>query len=314
MITQQIQNFWNRLTGPRIPSRDVRVGAVSYLNTKPLIHDFASASATFENSNRADVTDAYRTTAYRLVLDVPSRLASQLKTGEIQVGLVPIIEVFRNPNWKLISNACIACDGPVWSVKILFRKPPEQIETLALDEGSRTSAVLGQILLAERFGVRPKTRTLDLHENFVQNDADAVLVIGDRAMRDFDVLRQLSESHGNRRSTMMPFWCEWDLGKEWLEQTGLPFVFAAWAANEDSIEGHRSLVDILHGCRDSGLSNVASIAACNAAKYGLTEQQCIDYLSNKLKFHLTERAQEGMQLYRSYAEKWGLLSSHRKTN
>src|SRR5262245_39566916 len=103
----------------------VRVGAVSYLNTKPLICDFAELAPDAE-----------------LVLDYPSRLAEALAAGTLDVALIPSIEFFQDPGYTIVSDACIGCRGPVLSVKLFSRVPVETIRTLALDEGSRTSAAL----------------------------------------------------------------------------------------------------------------------------------------------------------------------------
>jgi chorismate dehydratase len=120
-------------TVPATPARPLRVGAVQYLNTRPLVHGLAAAGV-------------------RLEFDLPSRLADRLAAGTLDVALIPSIEMFRAPSKTIISDACIACRGPVWSVKLFSRVPIGQIRTLALDEGSRTSVALVQILLAERAG------------------------------------------------------------------------------------------------------------------------------------------------------------------
>ncbi|HID21793.1 MAG TPA: hypothetical protein EYP14_05260, partial [Planctomycetaceae bacterium] len=114
----------------------LRIGAVTYLNAKPLIEGL-------------DETDA----RYQLVLDYPSRLAESLADGRLDVGLVPSVECFRNPDCRIVSDACVACFGPARSVKLYSRVPPSRIRTLALDDGSRTSAALARVFLAERYGV-----------------------------------------------------------------------------------------------------------------------------------------------------------------
>ncbi len=98
----------------------MRIGAVSYLNTKPLIFGL-------QDMLRPDG---------ELVLDLPSRLADQLKDGSLDIALIPSIEFFQDPTYTIYSNACIGCRGPVWSVKLLFRVPPHQARTFAFDEGS----------------------------------------------------------------------------------------------------------------------------------------------------------------------------------
>src|SRR5262245_35790680 len=121
----------------------IRAGAVSYLNTKPLV---------FGLSERAPHV--------HVEFDLPSRLAVGLAKGRFDVALIPSIEYFQDPNYEIISDACIACRGPVWSVKLFSRVPLARIQTLALDEGSRTSVALVRILLQQRFGIVPRTEPL----------------------------------------------------------------------------------------------------------------------------------------------------------
>src|SRR5947209_12275715 len=117
----------------------VRIGAVTYLNTKPLIHDLDELAPGAE-----------------LVLDVPSRLAEQLDRGELDVALIPIIEYFRHGGYRVVPDIAIASQGPVLSVTLFSRQPWPQIRRVALDEGSRTSAALTQVLLRNRYGARPE--------------------------------------------------------------------------------------------------------------------------------------------------------------
>src|ERR687891_1633128 len=100
----------------------MRIGAVSYLNTKPLVYGLAELAPQHE-----------------LAFDLPSRLADDLAAGKLDVALIPSIEFFAHDSYTIVSDACIACRGPVMSVKLFSRVPLEQIGTLALDEGSRTS-------------------------------------------------------------------------------------------------------------------------------------------------------------------------------
>ncbi len=175
----------------------IRVGAVTYLNARPLVVALAELNARLE-----------------IVFDYPSRLADALCGGKLDVAMIPSIEYARHPGFSIISDACIACDGPVRSVKLYGRVPVEDVQTLALDEGSRTSAALARILLSERFGVVPKLRSLPIGVGLDDVAADAVLMIGDRGM---------TPGNGN-------FEFVWDLGEEWSRWTGLPFVFSLWVA------------------------------------------------------------------------------------
>src|SRR5438105_763723 len=144
----------------------VRIGAVNYLNTKPLIYELETLAP------EAD-----------LLLDVPSRLADLLAEESLDVALIPIVEYFRADSYTLVPNIAIASRGPVLSVTLFSRVPWTSIHRVALDEGSRTSAVLAQILLRRRYEVRAEICPLPLDQRAEDIDADAVLLIGDRAMR-----------------------------------------------------------------------------------------------------------------------------------
>ena len=160
----------------------VRIGAVEYLNTKPLVYGLERTAPQAE-----------------VVFDLPSRLADRLAAGELDVALIPSIEFFQDPRYRIVSDACIACRGPVMSVTLFSRVPAAQIRTLALDEGSRTSAALVQILLKEKHGVVPDLEPLPIGATLADTRADAVLLIGDRAIH----------------SPVGQFAEVWDLGDEW---------------------------------------------------------------------------------------------------
>ena len=166
----------------------------------------------------------------------------------MDVALIPSVEFFRSPGHRIVSNACVACRGPVLSVKVQFRVPPQQVRRLALDEGSRTSAALSQILLAEMCGVRPTLESLPIGCGPETSTADAVLLIGDRAI-----------THTQQSDTEVKICEEWDLGEKWCEWTGLPFVFAMWIAREDSTSAE--LTEILNAARDRGVAHISEIAA-----------------------------------------------------
>ncbi len=255
------------------PARPLRIGAVTYLNTVPLVRGL-----------QGQLSDA------ELSFDFPSRLADELAESRLDVALAPVIELARHPEWSIVSTACIGCRGPVLSVKVLFRRPPAEVTTLALDEGSRTSAVLAQILLADRYGVRPKLQLLPLASSPLESTADAVLVIGDRAIR--------SPTEG---------FCEaWDLGEEWTSTTGLPFVFAVWAArpgvDASDLEG------ALDAARDLGLRELETIATEQAAAMDLPRPLVLQYLRDNLNFHLDAPARRGLDLYFRRAAALGLIS------
>ena len=249
----------------------IRVGAVSYLNSKPLIEDLEALA---ENTE--------------LMLDYPSLLADDLAAGRIDVGLIPSIEVIRSSEYEIISNACVATQGPVLSVKMYSRVPLGQIKRLALDMGSRTSATLVRIMLAEQYGVYPEVEPLPIEKTIEASTADAILLIGDRAI------------HTPETS----FAATWDLGEEWLRWTGLPFVFAMWAVRRDQETG--SLESALCQARDKGVSLLDEIARREAPKLGIDESVARSYLKNNLSFYLWPAERCGLRLFQELAIKTGL--------
>src|SRR5215472_3736572 len=249
----------------------VRVGAVNYLNTKPLIHDLEGLAPESE-----------------LVLDVPSRLADRLAAGELDVALIPVIDYFRAGTYTLLPGTSIASRGPVLSVTLFSRVPWTAVRRVALDAGSRTSAALTQVLLRKRYGVVPEVVALPLDSQAEDADADAVLLIGDRAMR----------------ACLPGFAHAYDLGQEWYDWTGLPFVYAIWAVRPgvDLAGVDAALVE----AKRRGLARAGTIAQREAAGLGLDAGFCRRYLANILHFDLGPREQAGLHHYYMLACELGL--------
>src|SRR5262245_47037375 len=135
-------------------SRAMRIGAVNYLNSKPLVHGLAELAP-----------------EAKILFDLPSRLADSLAAGRLDVALIPSVEWLRRPGRAIVSDACVACRGPVLSVKLYFRVPPHEVRRLALDEGSRTSAALAQILLEELANSVPDCEPLPIGAGLESTDA-----------------------------------------------------------------------------------------------------------------------------------------------
>ncbi len=249
----------------------VRIGAVTYLNAHPLVFSLAQLAPEIE-----------------LVIDLPSRLADALADGRLDVAMIPSIEYARGDDYTIISDACIACDGPVRSVKLYSRVPVDRLRTLALDEGSRTSAALARILLKERFDICPETRPLPIGASADDVPADAVLLIGDRGMLP---------APGR-------FEFEWDLGEQWLQWTGLPFVFAMWIARPGvDLSGVGRL---LSAARDDGIQRFDEIARRAAPTIGIPESECLAYLRDNLEFHLGPRQRQAVERYFALAGRHAL--------
>lgn len=244
----------------------MRIGAVNYLNSKPLIEGLSGLGG-----------------RDRLVLDYPSRLAADLAAGRLDVALVPSIACLLEPHYEVVSDACVAARGPVLSVKLYSRVPPQAIRRLALDEGSRTSAALVRILLAERYEVFPDVEPLPLDCSTEATDADAVLLIGDRAI------------HPPREE----FLCTWDLGAEWYDWTGLPFVFAMWGARRGAELG--AVAEALRRSRDLGVSRISEIACREAPLLKIDERTALDYLTKNLYYRLGPAERRGLRRFQELA-------------
>lgn len=255
----------------------LRVGAVSYLNTRPLIYGLQQRLAGIGS----------------LSLNLPSRLAEDLAAGELDVALIPSVEFYRGAGrgYRVISDAAIACRGPVWSVRLLSRVPIEQIKTLALDVGSRTSAALVQVLLRRAHGIVPRTLPLTLEQLPESVEADAVLLIGDRAMHPpAGVYHEII-----------------DLGQWWNRLTGLPFVFAMWVARPGV--DVQQLETILQQCRDEGRQHAEQIARAEAGPHGLTVSDLERYFTEHLQFYLGADERAALEAYRAEVVAAGLLDA-----
>jgi chorismate dehydratase len=263
--------------------RSIRIGAVSYLNTRPLVHGLSQ-----------------RLPEASLTFDLPSRLADQLAHGSLDVALIPSFEFLRGNDYELVSDAAIACRGPVWSVRLLSRVPIHSIRSLALDEGSRTSAALAQVLLWDMYQLRPRLLPLPIDADWESIAADAVLIIGDRAMHPPAGLYHEI----------------WDLGDRWCRAHELPFVFAVWAGRRGQVGNH--VAQALAAARDDGLNDIEQIAQSQAGRHGLTVDDCMAYFTRHLQFRLQPEHLRGMQRYAEKCVALQLLSpaalSHAATN
>jgi chorismate dehydratase len=248
----------------------IRIGAVRYLNARPLTDALPDLAPNAE-----------------IVYEVPSRLADDLAAGRLDVAMIPSIEYFRGAGYSIVSDACIACRGPVRSLKLFGRTPVERIRTLTIDEGSRTSAVLARILLRERWGLQPELRDLPIGAALEDADGDAVLLIGDRGMAPAD---------GR-------FEFVWDLGQEWFAWTGLPLVCALWIARPGI--DRAGLTELFSGARDEGVRRLAEIARREAPKLGMDEEECLSYLRDHLHFYFGPAEQQGLQRFYELARKYG---------
>ena len=256
-------------------ARVVRLGAVSYLNVRPLVYGL--------DAHPDDVS---------LRFDVPSVCAELLAAGGIDLGMVPSIAYLDRPGDRIVPGVCIGSDGPVASVALFTRSPIHRVARIALDTSSRTSAALVRILAARRFGINPTYVSAAPDLPAMLAVADAALVIGDQA------LFVDHRAHGADKI---------DLGEVWSEMTGLPFVWAFWAGRPDAASP--AIVRLLQQAAESGMAHTHEIAAdyCRGVpeRIPLAEQ----YLREHLAFRLTPRALQGLETYYGEASRLGLAEA-----
>jgi chorismate dehydratase len=219
---------------------------------------------------------------FDLSFAIPAECADRLESGLADIGIVPAVELNRQ-KLEIIRGAGIACHGPVRSIFLISKVPFEEIRKLAADSTSRTSVALSRVILARKFGVEPEVRSHTPHLPSMLVDADAALIIGDAAL----VLEPAE----------LPFHVL-DLGAEWTRLTGLPMVFAVWAARADaSPQDPKPFLDSLR----FGLDHIDDIAHAEHAKVGVSEALARSYLKENIVFELGDREYAGLTTFLQYA-------------
>jgi len=258
----------------------LRVGAVSFLNTKPLIYPFLNGQI--------------QTEEIALSVKVPSRLATQLSSAELDIGLIPIVEYFRSnakgAGYRILPNMAIGSRGSVLSIQLFSRVPIQDIRQIALDTGSRSSVALLKILLAEKYKLSPTFIPCEPSIDPASSETDAVLLIGDAALRNLGATQYSA-----------------DLGTEWHELTGLPFVYACWVTRPDVCLGN--VPKLLLDAKTLGIQQIPEIARVEAPKLGFTEDLCRRYLQHHIHYDLDESFIEGLELFYKLAIKHRLVES-----
>jgi chorismate dehydratase len=246
----------------------LRLGVVSYLNAAPTVHGLD------------------RDPGFRLVRDVPSRVADLLHAGEVDLGLIPSIE-YAAGDYAIVPGIAIGSRGPVRSVNLYHRVPLDAVRRVALDISSRTSVALTRVLLHERLGRDAEYVPSAPSMPAMLEDADAALVIGDHALYFEGPVDRV------------------DLGEEWLSRTGLPFVFAFWAGPAGVVTP--AGVARLQAALAGGLGALAAIASSynglGAGRGPVNEA----YLRGNIVYAFGEREAAGLREFYRRAHALGLI-------
>jgi len=263
----------------------LRLGAVSYLNTRPL-------TAALEDDRES----------FELHFDVPSACASDLRNQRVDLGLIPSIEYARNPgSYYIVPDVAIGCRGEVLTVRLFFRGAVEDITSIAVDRSSQTSIALLRILMKERYGLEPTFEPAPPDLDQMLHSADAALLIGDPVLPLVDpTLTAAAPSHVGDRQSL-------DLGREWVEFSGHPFVFAFWAGKPGAVSPEQ--VEKLIRARRYGETRVAQIAsAFQRARAGSVELY-ERYLQSHISFEFSDAEIAGLKEFYRLAHRHGLIDS-----
>jgi chorismate dehydratase len=250
----------------------MRLSAISYLNTAPLMWDF----------EHGDVPDGFETS-----YTIPSQCARELQNGTADIGIIPSAAYASIPGLSIIPGVAIASKQAVRSILLVSTKPMEQIRTVALDSSSLTSAALARILFQKYWGGAREFSSFRPNLDHMLAANDAALLIGDPAL-------QVDRSRYHT----------WDLAEEWLAFTGKPFVFAFWAIREEAARTSAfDLPAIFQNSRDHGLepANLHLIAQLWSPRLKLPVEDLLSYLTTKIFYYLDESCLDGLRLFYRYA-------------
>jgi len=259
----------------------LRISAISFLNTAPLMWDFEHG-------------DAARN--FDIEYTVPSACAAALAANQADIGIIPAFAYAEIPGLVILPNIAIASRDRVRSILLVSKKPIEEVRTVATDSSSRTSVVLLQVLFAKFFG---GSRQLTPHAPQLEamlRQHDAALLIGDAAL-------QVQAEPGDHT---------YDLAHVWHRLTGKPFVFAFWAVRLDALARQPRGVDlagVFQRSRDHGLEpdNIAALAEEWSPKLGLSRDDIRHYLTENIHYYLDRESHSGLQLFLQYSQEIGLL-------
>jgi chorismate dehydratase len=267
--------------------RRLRISAISYLNTAPLMWDF-------------DHGDAAKN--FDIFYSVPSSCAAALREGTGDIGIIPAIAYNSIPGLVIIPEVAIAARGPVRSILLISKVPLEKVRTVATDNSSMTSVVLTRVLFEKWWGGGREFRSLAPELESMLRECDAALLIGDPALK----------VDRSRYQVL-------DLAEEWQRLSGKSFVFAFWAVREAALAEMQPGLDlaaIFQASRDHGLQPAAlqQITREWSTRLQIAQGEVKDYLTKNIYYQLDRECMEGMELFFRYAGECGAVEELRPVN
>jgi chorismate dehydratase len=263
-----------------VTSDVIRIGSVPYLNSKVLVYGLQRA-----------------TPDYTFETHVPSVLAEKLRSGAVDIALVSAIEYFRNPGYCILPNLSISGHREMWSIKLFHRSPLSSARRVGLDPSSETTNALLKIILLEKLRLNIELVALTPGEDpAARGDLDGFLKIGDPCLL-------CAPPPGHEAL---------DLAAEWHAFTNLPFVFAVWLARQGAdLEGVNNTLAM---AKRDGLRHTDEIAREGSARLGLDFARVKTYISKIVHYDLGRSELGGLDLFRKYLLRQGLVNDPRGFN
>lgn len=254
--------------------RRLRISAISYLNTAPLMWDFDHGDAAKD---------------FDIFYSVPSSCAAALQNGTGDIGIIPAIAYNSIPDLVIIPEVAIAARGPVRSILLISEVPLERVRTVATDNSSMTSVALARVLFEKWWGGGREFRSQPPELAAMLGECDAALIIGDPALK----------VDRSRYQVL-------DLAEEWRRLSGKSFVFAFWAVRQAAVAEMQPGLDlaaVFQASRNHGLEPAAleQIGHEWSARLQLTPAEVKDYLTRNIYYQLDQDCLEGMELFFRYA-------------
>ena len=272
-----------------------KISIVKYLNAVPLAWG---------------ILEGPQSDLFESVLHTPAECADQLRDGRVDVGLIPSIEFQRIPKTRIVPGPVVACRHRVRSVLLVSAKPLYEVKTVAVDNGSRTSAVLARIVFSEFFHIRPDFQPAAPDLASMLATCDAAVIIGDNALK---FMAEHEQPNAEKQKAFLKYGPEplevFDLAERWKFLTGLPFVFAFWAARDGFRD--EKIGEALRQSREFGLQNIPEIAKRYSQELSLKEEFLREYLTQNVDYHMDESCVEGLRQFYEMAAEVGAIKTAR---
>lgn len=267
----------------------LRISAISFLNTAPLMWDFENGETATQLRQHFDIS-----------YTVPSRCAEQLREGTADIGIIPVAAYTTIPELVIVPDVAIACKNKVRSILLVSKVPLDKIRNVATDDSSRTSAALVEIYLRKFVGVDPGFSRQKPNLKEMLQWHDAALLIGDPALQ------------AQALKTQLTGYFVYDMAEEWRRWTGRSFVFAFWAIRKAALQGRGAepnIAQVFQQSRDNGLKHIDEIAKVWGPRLNLSTKIISDYLTENVDYSLDAENLEGLRLYYRYGVECGVFAA-----